>query len=89
MVVAVAVTIGGPGGLEVSMSVVLSLAGAPPSRVAVGSSPLAELTAALHAYTEAEHHPRAIHWARGLETHGTAPDPDAAPALHSEVPQRV
>ncbi|MDX3642571.1 hypothetical protein [Streptomyces sp. MB09-02B] len=28
------------------MSVVLSLAGAPPSRVAVGASPLAELTAA-------------------------------------------
>ncbi|MFF9772782.1 DUF5937 family protein [Streptomyces sp. NPDC013978] len=61
---------------EVPLSVVLSLSGAPPSRVAVGSSPLAELTAALHAYTEAEHHPRAIHWARGLETHGTDPDPD-------------
>ncbi|NGO07979.1 helix-turn-helix transcriptional regulator [Streptomyces sp. HC44] len=50
------------------MSVVLSLAGADPSCVSADASPLAELTAALHAYTEAEHHPHAIRWARGLET---------------------
>ncbi|WP_086846663.1 DUF5937 family protein [Streptomyces coeruleofuscus] len=50
------------------MSVVLSLAGAGPARVLAGASQLAELTAALHAYTEAEHHPWAMRWARGLET---------------------
>lgn len=49
------------------MSVVLSLSSAAPSRVSAGASPLAELTAALHAYTEAEHHPRVLRWARGLE----------------------
>ncbi|WP_367323236.1 DUF5937 family protein [Streptomyces sp. HUAS ZL42] len=49
------------------MSVVLSLAGAGPAHVLAGASPLAELTAALHAYTETEHHHWALRWARGLE----------------------
>ncbi|MDQ0750030.1 DNA-binding transcriptional ArsR family regulator [Streptomyces africanus] len=65
------------------MSVVLSLAGADPSCVSAHASPLAELTAALHAYTEAEHHPHAIRWARGLETEASgsgASVPDKAPA---------
>ncbi|MBP2324980.1 DNA-binding transcriptional ArsR family regulator [Kibdelosporangium banguiense] len=49
------------------MSVVLLLAGATSASFAVGESPLAELTAALHAYTEPEHHPGAWRWARGLD----------------------
>jgi DNA-binding transcriptional ArsR family regulator len=66
----------------VAVSVVLSLAGAGPASIAVGASPLAETTAALHAYTEAEHHPHAMRWARGLETApagGEQPDGGAEP----------
>ncbi|GGX43229.1 hypothetical protein GCM10010321_69670 [Streptomyces chartreusis] len=75
MVVAVAVS-DIPGVPEVAMSVVLSLAGASPSCVSAGASPLAELGAALHAYTEAEHHPRALRWVRGLDADG--PDGDGS-----------
>src|SRR5829696_5362950 len=52
---------------DVAMSVVLQLSGAAPADVAVGASSLAELAAALHAYTEAEHHPCTLRWARGLD----------------------
>jgi DNA-binding transcriptional ArsR family regulator len=62
------------------VSVVLLLAGAAPSSVAVGSSPLAELTAALHAFTEAEHHAGTVRWARNL-------DSDAS--LNAELRRRI
>src|SRR5215210_5739610 len=69
-------------GSEVAMSVVLSLAGAGPAHVLAGASQLAELTAALHAYTEAEHHPWAMRWARGLEA-DTGPGDTAAQSTAS------
>lgn len=62
------------------MSVVLLLAGVRPGAVAVGDSPLAELTAALHAYTEAEHHPGTLRWAHGL---------DSSTALEPELRRRI
>src|SRR5215218_7649601 len=65
MVTAVAVNNGETGG---GVSVVLLLAGVRPGAVAVGDSPLAELSAALHAYTEAEHHLGTVRWAHGLDT---------------------
>ncbi|MFE6942211.1 ArsR/SmtB family transcription factor [Streptomyces chartreusis] len=75
------------------MSVVLSLAGASPSCVSAGASPLAELGAALHAYTEAEHHPRALRWVRGLDTDapsdtatgGGAPTSTLTPVLRQRI----
>lgn len=71
------------------MSVVLSLAGARPSRVSVGASPLAELTAALHAYTEAEHHPGVLRWVRHLDTgtagEGPGQEPGRVSALTPEL----
>ncbi|MFC8239851.1 DUF5937 family protein [Streptomyces chartreusis] len=42
------------------------------SCVSAGASPLAELGVALHAYTEAEHHPRALRWVRGLDADAAA-----------------
>lgn len=71
------------------MSVVLSLAGARPSCVSVGASPLAELTAALHAYTEAEHHPGVLRWVRRLDTgpagEGPGREPGRVSALTPEL----
>jgi DNA-binding transcriptional ArsR family regulator len=60
------------------MSVVLQLSGAAPAHISVGASPLAELTAALHAYTEAEHHLGTVRWARGLDTEDSPATPGAA-----------
>ncbi|MFF0398623.1 DUF5937 family protein [Streptomyces sp. NPDC005248] len=75
------------------MSVVLLLAGAEPSGVVVGASPLAELTAALHAYTEAEHHPGTVRWARGLDAdspgNGTVPESSAPAALDPDLRRRI
>ncbi|MEX2970750.1 DUF5937 family protein [Streptomyces sp. C184] len=76
------------------MSVVLMLAGAAPSSVVVGASPLAEVTAALHAYTEAEHHPATIRWARNLDAEGPgsggpARDEGAVAALPAGLRQRI
>lgn len=63
------------------MSVVLSLAGTAPAHVTAGRSPLAELTAALHACTETEHHHWALGWARGPQAdtdRGATPVPATA-----------
>jgi DNA-binding transcriptional ArsR family regulator len=75
------------------MSVVLLLTGATPSAVVAGASPLAELTAALHAYTEAEHHPGTIRWARGLDAAPAQENPPesavAAFALDPDLRRRI
>ncbi|EGX57331.1 ArsR family transcriptional regulator [Streptomyces zinciresistens K42] len=68
------------------MSVVLQLSGAGAAHIRAGASPLAELTAALHAYTEAEHHPSTVRWARGLdEVSAVAPRSVLEPALRQRI----
>jgi hypothetical protein len=44
----------------------IDIAGLPPERVSFAASPLAELTAMLHALAATEHHPRLTAWAAGV-----------------------
>jgi len=55
------------------MTLRIDIAGLPPERVSFAASPLAELTAMLHALAATEHHPRLTAWAAGVRA-GMAPE---------------
>lgn len=48
------------------MTLRIDITGLPPERVSFAASPLAELTAMLHALTATEHHPNLTAWAAGV-----------------------
>jgi uncharacterized protein DUF5937 len=51
----------------------IDITGLPPRRVSFAASPLAELTAMLHALTATEHHPNLTAWAAGVRA-GLGPE---------------
>lgn len=55
------------------MTLRIDIAGLPHERVSFAASPLAELTAMLHALAATEHHPRLAAWAAGVRA-GMAPE---------------
>lgn len=50
------------------MAITLRLEGVHPSKLTVGSSPLAELMACLHVLSELDHHPHQARWARSVSS---------------------